>query len=151
MGRHPASKIGAWRTSGVNRPGYSRPPQQANAAPQQVLRGDMRVDLANLGPDATAYLAAAEEAGVTLVPPFRPDPATPCATVRAGRFKIRLPLGWEASVSKSRLGGWVVFVLEPNHTLHVLAEREGKLWEMSKLPQWIADDFVSDKFQENPR
>lgn len=151
MGRHPASKIGAWRTSGVNRPGYSRPPQQAPRAPQQALSGDMRIDLANLGPDASAHLAAAEEAGVTLVPPFKVDPATPCATVRAGKFKVRVPMGWQISTSKSGLGGWVVFVLEANQTLHVLAEREGRLWEMSHLPQWMSDDFITKEFKDNPR
>lgn len=112
----------------------------------------MRVDLANLGPDASAHLAAAQEAGVALVPPFHPDPATPCATVRAGRFKIRIPMGWQVRTSKSRLGTWVVFVLEANgQDLHVLAEREGKLWEMSHLPQWISDDFITSEFKENPR
>ncbi|WP_144785490.1 hypothetical protein [Microbacterium sp. BH-3-3-3] len=149
MGR-TGSKIHPFRTSGVNQPGYSRP-AQAQVARQQTFSGDMSVDLANLGPDATAHLAAAQEAGVTLVPPFRPDPATPCATVRAGRYKVRIPMGWEVSVSKSGLGGWVVFVLEANHTLHVLAEREGKLWEMSKLPQEMVDDFITSEFKENPR
>ncbi|MEZ3156682.1 hypothetical protein AB1K56_07075 [Microbacterium sp. BWR-S6Y] len=60
-------------------------------------------------------------------------------------------MGWQVSASKSRLGGWIVFVLEPNYTLHVLAEREGRLWEMANLPQQIIDDFVGKQFQENPR
>ncbi len=112
----------------------------------------MNVDLANLGPDASAHLAAAQAAGVTLVPPFRPDPATPCATVRAGRHRVRVPMGWEASVSKSGLGGWVVFVLEANgQDLHVLVERAGRLWELSNLPTEIIDDFISTTFKENPR
>jgi len=146
-----ARKIAPFAGSGRNTPGYSRPPQQVTAAPQQALSDDMRVDLGNLGPDASAHLAAAQAAGVVLVQPFRVDPATPCATVRAGRHRIRVPMGWQISVSKSRLGSHVVFVLESNYTLHVLAEREGRLWEMSKLPQEIVDDFTGQVFKENPR
>lgn len=148
MPRHAASVIHPFRTSGVNKPGYSQRPQQA---PQRAVSDDMSVDLANLGPDVSAHLAAAQEAGVVLVQPFRVDPATPCATVRAGRHKIRIPMGWEVRTSRSRLGSHIVFALEPNHTLHVLAEREGKLWEMSQLPQWIADDFIMSEFKDNPR
>lgn len=146
MPRHAASVIHPYRMSGHN-----PRPQRAQVAPQQAPSGDMAVDLGNLGPDVSAHLAAAQEAGVTLVPPFKVDPATPCATVRAGRYKIRVPMGWEISTSRSRLGTWVVFALEPNYALHVLAEREGKLWEMANLPQTISDDFIASEFKDNPR
>lgn len=153
MPRHAASVIHPFRTSGHNpRPQRAQvAPQRAQVAPQQAPSGDMAVDLGNLGPDATAHLAAAQEAGVVLVPPFRVDPATPAATVRAGRFKIRIPMGWQISTKRSRLGTWVVFALESNQNLHVLVERESKLWEMANLPQWIVDDFIASEFKDNPR
>lgn len=151
MPRHAASVIHPFRTSGVNQPGYSRPRQQAPQAPQQALSGDLSVDLDNLGSDGAARIRAAQIEGVTGRQPFKVDPATPCATIRLGKHRIRLPLGWQASTARAKDGSNVAFVLEPSETLHVLVDRQGRLIELGNLPVDLSDEFISKMFKESPR
>ena len=151
MPRHAASVIHPHRLSGHNPPGYSRPPQQAPQAPQQALSGDLSVDLGNLGSDGAARIRAAQIQGVAALPPFRVDPATPCAIIRLGKHKIRLPLGWQASTARSQDGSHVAFILEPSEALHVLVDRQGRLIELGNLPVDVSDEFIRTTFKENQR
>lgn len=145
MPRHAASVIHPHRLSGHNPPGYSRAPQQTVQAPS----GDLSVDLGNLGSDGAARIRAAQIQGVTGRQPFRVDPATPCAIIRFGKHKIRLPLGWQASTARSQDGSHVAFVLEPSETLHVLVDLQGRLIELGNLPVDVSDEFIRTTFKEN--
>ena len=151
MPRHAASVIHPFRTSGVNAPGYSRPPQQAAQARQQAPSGDLSVDLDNLGSDGAARIRAAQIEGVTGRQPFKVDPATPSAIIRLGKHKLRLPLGWQASMGRASDGSHVAFVLEPSEVLHVIVDRQGRLVELANLPVDVSDEFIRTMFKESPR
>ncbi len=142
----PASKIHPWRTSGVNRPGYSRPPappQQASAAPHR-LDDDWDYDApttVSLGkPLSLSQFLAAQATAAKWGPPaghleWPALRARPC-----WRRPRRLPGSWEIFIARSTDGIETAYGLDDNGVLHLVMLRgDGTPAEMVDVPDQVLD------------
>ena len=143
-------RIGAFRTSGVNTPGYSRQqpqqaPQQAPEAPQQrPMPGTLRIGPGRPSPRMQAHIANVKN--VTAGPPPRVPKDGPTVTVFLDGERVRLPSDWTLAFSSAKDRD-VVYALEPSGALHVLViHAGGELRELQGLTTELIDDIYRWKF-----
>lgn len=141
-----ARRIGPWRSSGLNQPGYSRPPQSA-AEPSE----DLAVSLGTSRAPQRVQRRLEAAQGLILGDPPRVDPATACATVHLDGEPFRVPLGWHVAFS-SRRGRDALYVLDDRRGFHVLiVDSEGQIRELQGLPADLSEDLRRAHFPRGPR
>lgn len=152
MGRI-GSKIHPYRTSGVNSPGYSRPPQQAPASPQTAPQAqtdeypDECIDMGKLARDRYAAVRAAEAKDARLVA-VAPVPAHVAGViVYLGERAHRIPASWQVRTSTASNGMHMMFCLDASDRMRVLTNASsGHLVELVDMPRDIVAEFRAAMF-----
>lgn len=142
MGRHAASKIHPWRTSGVNAPGYSRPPQQAPQRASDDWDRDepMTVDLGTPSAHSSAHRLAAQATNVKWAPLPSIFVGTPSVRVRVGGVSVVLPGNWEIHTDRSSTGVEFAYCLDALGMLRLVGIRsDGEPGELIDVPFRVLD------------
>jgi hypothetical protein len=148
MGRHAASRIGAWRTSGVNRPGYSRPPAPPQPVPQAPqspadewdFDADVTVDLGSLRDHSVIRRLAAKATEAKWGPLPSVFVGKPSVRIRVGGVPVVLPGTWELVVGRSSDGIETIYGLDQSGTLHLIMLRgDGEPAEMGDVPPEVLE------------
>ena len=153
-GKHPARTIHAWRSSGTNVPGYSRPPtQQAPQPPADPWDDDGTTVSLGRSKAAERVRARVDAArGVSLGDPVRVPAEAAVVPVYLDGHRVRVPVDWAISIS-SRQGRDVLHLREPRgDALHVLLiDSNGVLRELHGLPDDLVRDLVALHFPRGTR
>ena len=155
MGRHPASKIHAWRTSGVNAPGYSRPPAPPQPVPQAPQSppdeyADERIDMAKLARDRYIAMRAAEAQDARLVAVAPVPDHVPGVLVYVGDVPHRIPAAWRVRVDRASDGGYMLFAIDAADRLRIMTNARTGLVELVDVPRDITAEIRADRFPGRP-
>lgn len=147
-----ARVIHPWRTSGTNAPGYSRPPQPAQAPQGDADDWDEpRGHTVSLGTQNVSQRVQARVAamtGLSYVDPPRFPKSEPTTEVFIDGSRVKVPSAWRVSISSSR-GRDALYVIDSTDTMHVLViDPAGQLRELSGIPEDFARDLRAWRFPQ---
>lgn len=152
MAKRPARTIHAWRSSGTNLPGYSRPAQQpAPVAPAASVRPSVRPTAPQRPQDATTLDEALQG---LLRAAAGPSPSLQFPAMAGGHGSFialnghqqRLPENTLVSASRAKDGTDVAFVMNDRGRIWILIGTDEGVRELVNVPPQLLHEIRRERF-----